>query len=179
MYKILALVAAGIVGLVLMFGGMLVSARNNAIGYENTVQEQESGMNVQAQRRHDLILSLVNTVEASGRFESSTLKDVIEMRKNAASGNVDQAQLNIQAIVEAYPVIQSTAGYTQLMTELAVTENLIAAQRKTYNTTVRSYKVYTKSFPTNLFLMITGYSVQDYTYLEINTPAYDTNLFKN
>lgn len=168
------------IGILIAFGFILfmwsVAAKNGAITLETQVQEQKSAIDIQLQRRGDLILALVDTVEASSDFEKDTLQKVIEARSQARTGNVEQASLSINAVVEAYPGIKSTEAYKQLMTEISVTENLIAQQRKTYNFTVSNYKKYVRVFPNNILLG--GYRPIEAEYLEFDTPAYDTNLFK-
>ena len=52
------------------------------------------------------------------------------------------------------------------MTELSTTENLIATQRDSYNNRVKEYSRYVRSFPTKIFLNLTGYEIQNYEYLE-------------
>lgn len=154
------------------------SVHNAAISYDQTAQEQQSAISVQLQRRNDLIKSLVSTVDAAGKFEKSTLTDVIEMRKNVSTGKLDSAMLNVNALTEAYPEIKTTQAYVQLMTELSVTENLIGEQRKTYNGSVRSYQSFIQSFPNNILLGLSGYQKQDYKYLDLQTPEYNPDIFK-
>lgn len=175
---VITIVIASVIALVFILIVGVASANNTAIRYDQTVQEQKSAISVQLQRRADLIKSLVSTVDAAGKFEKSTLKDVVEMRKNVASGKVDQAMLNVNALAEAYPEIKTTQAYVQLMTELSVTENLISEQRKTYNGSVKSYQSFVRSFPNNIFLGLAGYDKQDYQYLDLNTPAYNPDIFK-
>ena len=51
------------------------------------------------------------------------------------------------------------------MTEISVTENLIAEYRNNYNSQVKSYLNYTKKFPTNIILNLLGYNIKNYEYL--------------
>ena len=59
----------------------------------------------------------------------------------------------------------------QLMTELSMTENLIAEYRSNYNKQIKEYNRYVRQFPNRLFLSILGYEVQDYSYLDYNAPS--------
>jgi LemA protein len=177
--SIIGIFLLGVLAVTCIGATFVANTNNSAIRYDQLVQEQKSVIDVQTQRRHDLILSLVSTVDASGQFEKSTLTDVIQMRQNAQSGKVDEAMLNVNALTEAYPELKTTEAYKQLMTELSITENLISEQRKTYNNAVRDYQQYIQSLPTNIFLNISGYKKQDYQYLQFNTPEYSTNLFNN
>lgn len=177
--QLLLIVGACIAGFLLIGGASVAGANNTAVRYEQSVKEQSSVIGVQLQRRHDLILSLVSTVTAAGNFEKSTLIQVIEMRKNVGSGNVEGALLNVNALAEAYPQIKTVDAYIQLMTELSTTENLISEQRKTYNATVKSYQSFTHTFPASILLSIAGYDKQDYSYLDTKTPDYNPNVFGN
>lgn len=170
---------ASILAIFLIGAALVAGANNSAVRSEQTVEEQQSAISVQLQRRNDLIKSLVSTVTAAGNLEKSTLKEVIEMRSASDSGNVEQAALAINAVVEAYPEIKSVAAYQQLMLELSTTENLISEQRKTYNASVRSYLSFVRSFPNGMLLGMAGYEVRDFSYLELDTPTYNPELFKN
>lgn len=171
-------ITLGIGTLVLVVvAGMFIGVTNNAITYEENIFEQKSAIDVQLKRRSDLIKSLVSTVEESAQFEGDTLARVIEARKQANAGNIEEAKLSIQAVAEAYPTLKTTDSYANLMLELATTENLISNQRKTYNTSIREYNQFVRVFPNSLILGISGYEKQEYTYLEFNTDDYDPAIF--
>ncbi len=162
-----ALIGVGIVIAVILFGITLIfSSNNRAIGYEEQVKTAKSSIQVQEKRRADLIVNLVDTVKNYDKFEQETLSKVVEARTKATEGNVDEAQLIIQAVVEQYPELKSQENYKYLMTELSTTENLIATQRDGYNNRVKEYTRYVKKFPTRMFLSISGYDIQDFDYLE-------------
>lgn len=146
----------------------ITTTYNGVIGLQETVEEQNSVIDVQLKRRKDLILSLVDVIEEQSDFESQTLQKITEARGLANAGQVDEAQILISAVVEAYPEIQTNQSYRQLMTELSITENLITEQRKTYNDSVRRYREHSRKFPRNLALAILGYDAKDYSYLEFN-----------
>ena len=66
---------------------------------------------------------------------------------------------------QAYPELSSSENYRQLMTELAITENLIANYRNAYNQRVREYATYVRRFPHSFFFGLTSYQPQKYEYL--------------
>ena len=72
---------------------------------------------------------------------------------------------------EAYPELKSNENYKQLMNELSTTENLIASYRDNYNTQVKTYKRYVRSFPARNFLGMLGYDVQEYESLDYDAPV--------
>lgn len=155
-----------IIGVIILGSTFIFSSNNRAIGYEEQVKTSKSSIQVQEKRRANLIVNLVDTIKSYNQFEQETLSKVVEARTKATNGNVDEAQLIIQAVVEQYPELKSNENYKYLMTELSTTENLIATQRDSYNNRVREYNRYIKKFPTSLFLNISGYEKQTYEYLE-------------
>lgn len=168
----------GIVGaIVLLFIASIISANNTAIGYEQNIEQSISGIQVQQQRQKSLILQLVQVVEQASQFESTTQTQIAELRTAASSGNVEQAQLLINAVAEAYPVLQANQTYVNLMNEMSVSENLVASYRNTYNTDVRNYNRFVRRFPTRSFLGMAGYDIQNYQYLEFSDTELPENLF--
>lgn len=177
--KFIALVIAGV-----LIGGFLLSlatgfgAQNKAIGFEEQIEESKSSINIQEKRRVDLIYNLVDTVESYNKHEEGTLTKLAEARTAAKNGNVEEAQVAINAVSEAYPELKADKNYTQLMTELSVTENLIAEHRNNYNVQVKAYNKHVRKFPNSLVLSIMGYEKIDATYLEYNAPeSAPQNLF--
>lgn len=157
----------------------VISASNTAIGYEQNIEQSLSGIEVQQQRQYTLILQLVQVVEQASQFESDTQTRIAELRTAASTGNVEQAQVLIQAVAEAYPTLQANQTYVNLMNEMSISENLVAKYRDTYNSDVRNYLRFVKRFPTRLFLDVMGYDVQDYQYLQFENNDLPADLFKN
>ncbi len=149
------------VGIVVAFGILLgtivATTYNRAINLEESIANMGSDIQIQEQRRFDLITKLVDTVEANAQYESGTMKDVIKMRQNLANGKLEDVQTLLQATAEQYPQLKATEGYTQLMSELSITENLISEQRKTYTSSIKDYKAFTRSWPNTMFLAWSGY----------------------
>lgn len=163
---------------VLLFVAGFISAQNTAVGYEENISQSISGIQVQQQRQKSLILQLVQVVEQATNFEASTLKDIVAARSAANSGDVEQAQLHIQVVAEAYPVLQSNQTFVTLMNEMSVSENLVAQYRVTYNADVRNYNRYVRRFPARMFLAISGYDVQDFAYLTFDNTELPAELFE-
>jgi len=157
---------------ILIFGGSIANINNTAIRYEVQVDEQFSNIRAQERRRQDLVKSLVSTVEQASNFEGETLQKVIEARASSERGDVGTAMANIQAVAEAYPILNSIDLYKQLMLEISTTENLIVEQRKTYNSTVSRYNSYTRSFPASMFIQR-----KDIQMLELEVEEYNPELF--
>lgn len=173
-FAAIATIAAVITLIVTIF----VGAQNKAINLEEQINESSSAIEVQEKRRVDLIYNLVDTVQAYDGHEKEALVQLTEARSQAASGNVSDAQLAIQAVTEAYPDLKSQANYQALMNELATTENLVAEYRNNFNIQVKQYNKHIRKFPNSMLLGFMGYESIDASYLEYETPAdAPTNLF--
>ncbi len=155
-----------IIAIILMIVGMFVGTNNTAINLEEQIKESKSSINIQEKRREDLIYNLVDTVESYNKYEQDTMTRIIEARTQVNNGNVEEAEILINAVAEQYPELKSNENYKTLMTELAVTENLIAEHRNNYNIQVKNYNKHIKAFPNNIILNIMGYEKMESTYLE-------------
>lgn len=153
-------------GVVLLNVGMFVGANNKAINLEEQIKESKSAINIQEKRREDLIYNLVDTVKDFNKYEQETMSKIIEARTMASNGHINDAEMVINAVAEQYPELKSNENYKTLMTELAVTENLIAEHRNNYNIQVKQYNKHIKKFPNSMILNMMGYEKLDNTYLE-------------
>lgn len=156
-----------------------VSTYNTAVGYEENIEQSISGIQVQQQRQKSLILQLVQVVEQASQFESETQTQIAQLRTEASSGNVEQAQILINAVAEAYPTLQANQTYVNLMNEMSVSENLVTSYRTTYNEDVRNYNRFVRRFPSNAILGMTGYDVRSYPFLEFDDTELPINLFED
>ena len=140
------------------------NAENTAVGMEEQINSAKSEINVQEKRRADLIPNLIECVKAYDKHEYDTLVAIVKER-GTNDDTVNSVQLAINAVAEAYPELSSSENYRQLMSELAVTENLIANYRNAYNERVKEYTTYVRRFPHKFFFKLTGYDVKEYEYL--------------
>lgn len=167
--KLFAIILAAIAGVFLIGLCTCQGCRNTAINLEETVQSAKSDIDVQLQRRVNLLTELVEAVEHYDQHEAQTLKDVIASRGRDMTGQeVKQLMFQIQAVYEAYPDLKSQKNYEKLMNECSLTENMVAQHKKAFNTGVKEYKAYCRSFPANLGLVFSGYDVQRFKYYETN-----------
>ena len=174
------LIGIGIIlGIILMVIGMFVGTNNTAINLEEQIKESKSSINIQEKRREDLIYNLVDTVESYNKYEQDTMTKIVEARTKANKGNVKEAEILINAVAEQYPELKSNENYRTLMTELAVTENIIAEHRNNYNIQVKQYNKHIKAFPNSMILNMMGYEKLNNTYLEYEASEdAPKNLFK-
>lgn len=165
----LALIFIVVICCVIIAGIFLIhNAENTAIGMEEQINTAKAEINVQEKRRADLIPNLVECVKAYDRYEYDTLVAIIEKR-GTDEDTLSSVQLAINAVAEAYPELKSNENYKQLMTELAVTENLIANYRNSYNERVKEYATYVRKFPHEFFFGLTKYKTKTYEYLHYET----------
>lgn len=169
-WKVMLIVAAGVVAVILLCVFGVQSSQNQAFALEEQVNTAESDIKVQEKRRVDLIYyNLADCVKQYDKHEAETLAAIVEGRGSA--GDIENATTAIAAVSEAYPELKADENYRELMNELAMTENLIAEYRSNYNKQVKAYNRYVKKFPTRIFLNMLGYERQSYQYLDYEAPV--------
>ena len=156
-------------GIILMIVGIFVGVNNTAINLEEQIKESKSSVKIQEKRREDLIVNLVDTVKDYNKYEQETMEKLMLARKQATNGKIEEAEIVINAVAEKYPELKSNENYKTLMTELAVTENIIAEHRNNYNIQIKLYNKHIKKFPNNIILNIMGYEKLNNEYLEYDT----------
>ncbi len=161
-----------VAALVVILGVWGIGSYNNLITLKETVNNQYSNIDVQLQRRMDLIPNLVSTVKGYTSHESEVLQQISESREklSGASTVSDKANANAElssalsrllVIVENYPNLKADTQFTALTDELSGTENRIAVSRKDYNLAVQNYNQTIKKFPTVLIASMFGFSAAD------------------
>ena len=167
--KLGLIVGVGAILLITLFVFGIQSSQNKAFMLEEQVNTAQSDIKVQEKRRVDLVYNLADCVKQYDSHEAETLKAIVDGR--GSTGNIENVTTAITAVSEAYPELKSNENYKQLMTELSMTENLIAEYRSNYNKQIKEYNRYVRQFPNRLFLSILGYEVQDYSYLDYDAPS--------
>lgn len=154
----------------------VIAAYNGLVALRTHVDESWSQIDVQLQRRNDLIPNLVNTVKGYSKFESSTLKKVTALRSDLQnipddadvnkimkkSDQLSNCLRSIFAVSENYPDLKASSEYSKLMEELQNTENKIAYSRQLYNSTVANYDQTILQFPKNIIANIFKFTKRDY-----------------
>ena len=170
MFSLLILLA--IVGLAVVLGLWGVGIYNGLVTARNAFKNAFAQIDVQLQRRFDLIPNLVETAKAYMSHERETLEAVIAARSAAQSGlsaakanpgdpaamaqlAAAEGQLNaglgrLLAISEAYPDLKANQNMMQLTEELTTTENKVAFARQAYNDSVMAYNNRREVFPSSL-----------------------------
>ncbi|TWT90906.1 LemA family protein [Pseudobythopirellula maris] len=174
---LIALLVLGAVGVfLLMFG---VGIYNQLVKLKNRFQNAFSQIEVQLQRRYDLIPNLVEVAKGYMSHERETLEAVITAR-NQAAGALAAAKANpgdakamqnlagaesglgavlgrLFAVSEAYPDLKANQNMMQLTEEMTSTENKVAFARQAYNDAVTHYNTYKQTFPPIFFAGLFGH----------------------
>lgn len=131
---------------------------------------------VQLQRRADLVPNLVATVKGYAAHEEGVFTQVAQARAGlqsavqshdpakmvAANDQLTSAMNRLMVVAEAYPQLKADQQFLRLQDELSGTENRIAVARNDYNEAARSYNTYIREFPTNLTAKVTGAKPREY-----------------
>jgi LemA protein len=158
---------------VLIVGLLFVQIYNKLIKQRNRVDTAWGHVDVQLQRRSDLIPNLVATVKGYASHESETFQRVTEARgaSNAANTPAEQAQADnfltsalrqLFAVAEDYPELRASENFQNLQGELADTEDKIAIARQIYNDTVLSYNNTVQQIPSNIVAGFTGFRTREF-----------------
>lgn len=159
-------------GVLLVLAVWVALIYNGLVELRNRVKNGFAQIDVQLQRRYDLIPNLVETAKAYMAHERQTLEAVIAARnqaqaaaKTAEANPTDAAAIRTLggaesalgaslgkffALAEAYPDLKANQNMAQLQEELSSTENRIAFARQAYNDAVMGYNTKRESFPSNL-----------------------------
>lgn len=167
-------VVLAIVVLLAVFGVVLY---NRLIRLRNKVEEAWAQIDVQLQRRHDLIPNLVNTVKGYAAHEKTTLEEVTAARTAAvsaqgaaAAGKSEEALTaalsRLFALAENYPDLKADQNFRHLQEELSDTEDKVAFARQYYNDNVREWNTRIASVPDNLVAGLMRAQKAEYFELE-------------
>jgi LemA protein len=148
--------------------GSYVSSRNQMVALDQTVKSKWSEVDVQLERRADLIPNLVETVKGFTKEESGVFGEIAEARKGllnagdpqakiAANGQLDGALSKLLLLSERYPDLRSSDQFMRLQDELAGTENRISVARKRYNDAIQDYNTFILQFPNNIWAGMAGF----------------------
>ena len=160
------LIFLGVIAVLVIY---LIIIYNGLVALRNRIENGFSQIDVQLQRRYDLIPNLVETAKGYMAHERDTLEAVIAARNAAqsAAGRAGEhptdgaairdlagaeavlgsAMGKFFALAEAYPDLKANQNMMQLQEELASTENRIAFARQAYNDAVMHYNTKRESFP--------------------------------
>jgi LemA protein len=178
-------ITLGVVGVfilaLLMVFGSYIGAKNQMVAKDEVVKAAWSDVDVQLQRRLDLIPNLVETVKGFTKEESTVFGDIANARagmlnaqgpagKIEANGKLDSALGRLLLLTENYPQLRSSEQFMRLQDELAGTENRIGVSRKRYNDSLRDYNTFVRQFPNSIWAGIAGFQVNN-AFFEASSAA--------
>ena len=174
-----------VIGIVVLLALAIVASYNRFVRQRNLVQESWRQVDVELNRRHDLIPNLVETVKGYATQERTVLQSVTEARTAAvqtlqaqgagvaaqaqAENTLGRALSGLFAVAENYPDLKSSQNFLALQQQLAETEDRIAAARRFYNGNVRALNTRVESFPSSVIASTFGFKKAD--YFEVDDPA--------
>lgn len=165
-------IALGAIGVLVLAALMVftsfVTAKNQMVTYDQNVKNAWAQVDVQLQRRADLIPNLVETVKGFARQETTVFSDIANARagmlnaqgpaaKIAANGGLDSALGRLLVLTENYPELRSNDQFLRLQDELAGSENRISVARKRYNDAITAYNTFILQFPNSIWAGLAGY----------------------
>ncbi len=177
-------IALIIVIILVVLALILIGMYNNLVRLRNQVKNAWSQIDVQLQRRYDLIPNLIETVKGYMGYEKGTLEAVVNARSQAVNARNQLAQSggptnapmgdllkaegalrgalgNFFALAENYPQLKASETMQNLQEELSSTENKVAFARQAYNDQVLQYNTAQQTFPTVLVAALFGHHPAD------------------
>ena len=150
----------------------VISTYNGLVTAKMNVENSWSQIDVQLQRRFDLIPNFVETVKGYMAHEQESLEKIAELRTSWGNANTvaDKAKLDnelsstlktIMAVSENYPELKANQNFLQLSEELSNTENKISFSRQFYNDSVTIYNTKLEVFPSNIIAGMFHFTARD------------------
>lgn len=151
---------------------MIVGSYNGLVDRESRVDQTVADLEVQLQRRFDLIPNLVSAVEGALEQERDIINSVTEARTRYAGAGNSEDRLNAAAdlegalsrllvVVENYPQVASLQNVRDLQVQLEGTENRVAQARRTYNEAATDYNRNIRRFPRAIIASTFGFEKRD------------------
>jgi LemA protein len=166
------IIVIAIVAVIAILGGSLVSSYNGLVEKQANVENADAQIQVQLQRRADLIPNLVNTVKGYAQHEEDVYTALADARAklNSASTPEEYTEANasfesalsrLLVVIENYPELKADKNFIALQDQLEGTENRISVARKDYNDIATDYNTSIKKFPTVIFAGMFGFEKVD------------------
>lgn len=151
----------------------VISTYNGLVKSRNKVKNSWAQIEVQLNRRGDLIPNLVETVKGYASHESKVFDDVTQARSGLMNANgvqemadadntLSQTLKSLFAVAENYPDLKANENFQSLQEQLEDTENKISYSRQFYNDTVLMYNNKCETFPSNIFANAFGFKQAEF-----------------
>lgn len=153
--------------------GYLVFIYNKLVRLKNLSEEAWSGIDVQLQKRHDLIPLIVETVSGYAKHEKALFERITQLRAlgqqagtiqelETAEIGLSKALGDLFIVVENYPELKANENFLELQKELSKVEHDLQRARRYYNGSVRNYNIVNQQFPSNLIAATFGHKSREY-----------------
>ena len=174
-----------LLGIIVVLLLLIASSYNSLVGLRQKVKNAWSQIDVQLQRRFDLIPNLVESVKGYMNHESDVLTKVTELRSSWANAKTvsEKADLDnqlsntlktIMAVSENYPDLKANQNFLGLQDELKNTEDKISYSRQFYNDTVTKYNTKIEQFPSNIIASMFHFTAE--TLFEVDSSEARKNV---
>ena len=175
--KLFLIITGSILGLFLLIAAIIglnfFSTRSTVIELDEESKSNWAQIDVQLQRRVDLIPNLVNTAKGYAKHEEKVFADIANARSMllAAKGPEAKAKADAQvtsslgrllAVAENYPNLKANTNFVRLMDELSGTENRISVSRTRYNNSVKEYNIVIRQIFGSIWASMLGLSKKEY-----------------
>ena len=161
-----------ILAIVLVIIIAIISMYNSLVQSKIKVDNAWSQIDVQLQRRFDLIPNFVETVKGYMTHEKETFEKIAKLRTSWANaesvsdkakldGELSTALKTIMAVSESYPDLKANQNFSELSEELRNTENKISFARQFYNDTATTYNTKLEVFPSNIIANMFNFKSRD------------------
>ena len=165
-----ALIVIGVIIAIIILAVIIMY--NSLVSAKIKVDNAWSQIDVQLQRRFDLIPNFVETVKGYMNHESETFEKIAELRtswtnansvseKAALDNQLSDTLKTIMAVSESYPDLKANQNFSELSEELRNTENKISFARQFYNDTVTMYNEKLQMFPSNIIANMFHFTERD------------------
>jgi LemA protein len=159
--------------LLILLAIAIAYAYNRLVRARNRVNTAWSDIDVQLQRRHDLVPQLVDAVKHYAKYERATLEAVGELReaalrpanmleRSAVEGQLEEGLGRLVALAENYPDLKASDNFLKLQAELVETEDYLQFARRYYNGSVRDYNTLLEVVPVNFVAKSFGFDRRDF-----------------
>jgi LemA protein len=186
------LIGVGAVVIILLI--WVASSFNSLVRLDQATQSQWAQVENTYQRRADLVPNLVATVKGAANFEQQTLTAVTEARAKVgqvtsgaveniandpqafqrfeqAQGQLSSALSRLMVVMERYPELKATQGFSDLRVQLEGTENRISVERMRFNEAAQAFNYKRDSFPTVMIAGLFGERFKEKPYFKAQTGA--------
>jgi LemA protein len=162
--------------LIVLLGLALVWVYNRLVRQRNIVSAAWSDIDVQLQKRHELVPNLVSTVRGYMTHEAEVLERTTLLRAHGPedAGRIAEGETALSrqlgtlfALAEDYPDLKASEGFQQLHRSLVAVEDDLQFARRYYNGAVRDNNNLVQSFPVNLVAGPFGFHTAEFFEIEL------------